>query len=100
MTRLLTNRRSWLLALLAGTMPLGTVATCDYSGAGGTLFYDHVGHHDYDGGALFIDSGPYGYVDDHYYYDDVVIVDDYYYDDYYYDDYYYDDCSSFWDCWW
>ena len=99
MTRLLTNRRSWLLALLAGTMPLGTVATCDYSGAGGTLFYDHVGHHDYDGGAVFIDSGPYGYVDD-YYYDDVVIVDDYYYDDYYYDDYYYDDCSSFWDCWW
>ena len=101
MARWLLNKRGWVLVLLAGAMPLGTVADCAYTpGRGGTFYYDK------DGG-------------DHYYHDDpyhgeIVIVEDYGYDDVYYDDVYYDDvyyedvyyeddyCDPFlfWDCWW
>ncbi|HUU84257.1 MAG TPA: hypothetical protein VM243_12205 [Phycisphaerae bacterium] len=103
MMRFLTNRRAWTLALLAGAVPLGTVATCDGGPGGGSLFYDRIDNdHGYNGGSFFGGGPSYGY------HDDVIIVEDYaydevYYDDYYYDDYYYEEdyCDPlfFWDCW-
>ena len=40
MARWMLNRKAWLFLLLAGTMPLGTVADCNYvPGVGGTGFY-------------------------------------------------------------
>ena len=96
MAKFLLNRRGWMLVLLAGAMPLGTVADCGYSGSGGSLFLNRGG---YQGGSVVVvDDGHHhggGFAD--------VYYDDYYYDDYYYDDYYYEDdyyCDPyFWDCW-
>ncbi|MCP4250856.1 MAG: hypothetical protein GY778_27780 [bacterium] len=102
MQKFLLNRRSWMLALLAGTMPLATVGTCDYGPGGGTFFLDQGGHRGGDG-VVFIDDGPSRggfvdvFIDDGYYYED-----DYYYEDeYYYEEDYYDEyCDDyFWDCW-
>ncbi len=100
MQKFLLNRRSWMLALLAGTMPLATVGTCDYGPGGGTFFLDQGSHH--GDSVVFIDDGPRRggffdvFIDDGYYYEDDVFYDDVYYDDYYYDDYYCD--PYFWDC--
>ena len=96
MIKLLLNRRSWLLVLFAGAMPLGTVSNCDYSPAGGTFFLDQFD--DDDGEFIYYGGSPHdGYVvvEEDYYYED-----DYYYDEYYYDEYY-DDCNPlfFWECW-
>ena len=92
MIKWLLNKRAWVLVLLAGAMPLGTVADCGYApGVGGTLYYDR-----YDRGRDYHDGG-------------VVIIEDYGYDDVYYEEIYYEDgyyeddfCDpfSFWDCWW
>ena len=98
MTRFLMNRRAWVLALLAGTMPLGTVATCDGGPGGGTLFYDRFDDDHYYGRDTVFVGGPH-----HGYHDEVIIVEDYVYDEVYYEDVYYDDyyCDPFfdWDCW-
>lgn len=60
----MTKRRfAWVLAVLAGAMPLVTTATCDPVTGAFDFFRDD-------------DFGDY--------------YDDYYYDDYYYEDYYYD----------
>ena len=102
MTRFLMNRRAWVLALLAGTMPLGTVATCDGGPGGGSLFYDrfdddhYYDDHYYDDGLVVVGGPSYGY------HDEVIIVEDYGYDEVYYEEVYYDDyCDPFyfWDCW-
>ncbi len=87
MARFVKHWRAWSLALLAGTMPLGTVATCDYGSSGGTLFYDRFDD-DYDE-VVIIDGGHGGYYyDDYYYEDEIIIIEDDYCGDY------------FWDCWW
>ena len=107
MTTFLLNRRGWMLVLLAGAMPLGTVADCGYSGSGGSLFLNRGGYH--GDSVVVVDDGHHHgggfvdvYVEEDVYYDDYY-YDDYYYDDYYYDDYYYEDdyyCDPyFWDCW-
>jgi len=94
-----------MLALLAGSMPLGTVATCDYSGGGGSLFYNGGGRHD---NVVFVGDYPrHGsvdvFVEDEVFYDDYYVYEDpYYYDPYYYDPYYDDPyyCDPYyWDCW-
>ena len=92
MIKWLMNKRAWVLVLLAGAMPLGTVADCGYApGVGGTLYYDRYdrGRDYHDGGVVIIED--YGY-------------DDVYYEEIYYEDVYYEDdfCDpfSFWDCWW
>ena len=101
MQKFLLNRRSWMLALLAGTMPLATVGTCDLGPGGGSFFLDQGSR--YGDGVVFVDAGrQHGgffdvFIDDGYYYEDDVFYDDVYYDDYYYDDYYCD--PYFWDCW-
>ncbi len=101
MAQWLLRKRGWMFVLLAGAMPLGTVADCGYiPGSGGTLYYDSGNSDRYYGGGY--DRGGVVIVEDYGY-------DDYYYDDYYYDDYYYEDvyfeddyCDPylFWDCWW
>ena len=97
MIKWLLNKRAWVLVLLAGAMPLGTVADCGYApGVGGTLYYDRYDHgRDYGhGGVVIVED--YGY--DDVYYEEI------YYEDVYYEDVYYEDdfCDpfSFWDCWW
>ncbi len=86
MTRFLMNRQGWVLALLAGSMPLGTVVTCNGGPGGGTLFYDSFGDGGhFDDGLVFAGGPRRGH------YDEVIIVEDYVYDDVYYDDIYYDD---------
>lgn len=100
MSKFLMNRRGWILALLAGAMPLGTVADCDYSGRGGTFYLNRTHH---DDGVLFIDDGHrHGgfldvFIEDDYYYDDGYYYDEYYYEEDYYEDEYCD--PYFWDCW-
>ena len=92
MIRWLLIKRAWVLVMLAGAMPLGTVADCGYTpGVGGTLYYDRDDH-DYDrrhGGVVIVED--YGY-------------EDVYYEEVYYEDVYYEDdyCDPFlfWDCWW
>ncbi|MHC4066472.1 MAG: hypothetical protein ACYSUI_18500 [Planctomycetota bacterium] len=102
LAKFLLNRRGWMLALLAGSMPLGTVATCDYSGGGGTFFLDRSGHG--DDGVFFIDDGHRGggfvdfFIEDDVYYEDDYYIDEVFYEDDYYDDDYYCD-PYFWDCW-
>jgi hypothetical protein len=80
--------RKALLLLILGTVPLGTVSTCDYADGVGSFFYDHGG-----GGAVIVPA--------HVPHDDVIIVDEQVIEeDVIIEDVYYDDCG-FWDsCYW
>ncbi len=92
----LWRKRGWVVALLAGAMPLGTVADCGYTpGLGGSLVYDQ------DGGDILY-GGPGAasvvVIDDHHHHDDFV-YEEVYYEEVYYEDVYCDPYFD-WDCWW
>ena len=87
------KRLATVMALLAGGIPLATMANCDYGPGGGTFLMDRFDT-GWDNEALFF-APPVHQVD--------VVIEDSYYDDGYYlvDDVYYDDyCDPYyWDCW-
>jgi len=77
--------RKALLLVILGTVPLGTVSTCDYADGMGSFLYDHG-----DGGTVIIPG------DDFHHDDDVIIIEE----EVIIEDVYYDDCG-FWDyCYW
>jgi hypothetical protein len=77
--------RKALLLVILGTVPLGTVSTCDYADGMGSFLYDHGG-----GGTVIIPG------DDFHHDDDVIIIEE----EVIIEDVYYDDCG-FWDyCYW
>ena len=82
--------RKALLLVILGTVPLGTVSTCDYADGMGSFLYDHGG----GGNVIIPGDGCYDDYDDCD--DDVIIIEE----EVIVEDVYYDDCG-FWDyCYW